>query len=118
MVSRTAAANATAVALGASTFCLTCIKVRRFVGSSELYLQIFNNNAPTVGITVPNMVLPIPALQSGMQAMIQRYPMSGNRGGFRLGTGLAYAVTTTPTGSTNPTSGEEPEVELYYEPGN
>lgn len=118
MVSRTAAANATAVALGAGPFVLTSVKVRRYVGAAALFLQIFDNNAPTVGTTAPYLVLPIPLFVSGMPEVNQKYPFAGNRGGVRMRSGLSYAVTTTPGGLTDPIAGEEPTVEMYYEPGN
>jgi hypothetical protein len=117
--SRTPAANATPVNLGTGSWRLTAVRVRQNLATAaELFLQIFNKNAPTVGTDTPRLVLSVPAGDATVNPRVQKYPMSGNKGGLHFGTALSYAVTTTPGGLTNPVAGQEPDVELWFEPGN
>lgn len=82
----------------------------------ELFLQVFNNYNPTVGTTQPNVPLRVVPGDSAINNPWQKYIFAGSYGGMYFGTGLAIAVTTTPTGSTGPTAGQEPEVIVTYEP--
>ena len=90
------------------------VLVRQHINDAPvLYLQVFDDPAPTVGATVPLMVLPIPAGISG-QASTQKYTFHGSRGGLHLVNGLTFAVTSTHDGGTGPDAGDEPEVIVDY----
>jgi len=116
MISRTAAANATAVVVRNGATLIKNIKVeQRASAAAALFLQIFNTNAPTVGITAPVEVHRVTAGDASLILTFSKVEFQGMQGGFKLDTGFSYAVTTTPTGSTNPTAGQEPVVEIHYE---
>lgn len=117
MRSRTDAANATAVQVRTGRTHIKNVRVeQRKITAPRLFLQIFNVLNPTVGTTAPEMVIPIPAGQANMDLAVLDVPLAAKRGGLELGTGFAYAVTTTHDGSTNPTAGDEPVVIVDYEP--
>ena len=116
MVSRTPAANATAVAVRNGRTLLKSVKIEQRTGAAPvLYLQIFNTNAPTVGTTAPVEVIQVPAGDAALQLKTKKVAYQADFGGFDLGTGFAYAVTTTHDGLTAPTAGQEPLVEIHYE---
>lgn len=115
--SRTDAANATAVAVRNGRTHIKNIRVeQRASAAPQLFLQVFNTNAPTVGTTAPEVVVPVPAGQANMDLVTLDLPLMAKRGGLELGTGFAYAVTTTHDGLTAPTAGQEPTVIIDYEP--
>jgi hypothetical protein len=89
---------------------------QRAAAAPRLFLQLFNTNAPTVGTTVPEIVIPVPAGSGTVDEAVVKVVFKGSQGSLVLNTGLAYAVTTTPTGSTGPTGGQEPVVIVDYEP--
>lgn len=78
-------------------------------GSSTFYLQLFGVTNPTVGTTAPLISLPLEPGAFGFHF--------GDKG-VQLATagvassGLSYAVTTTPTGSTGP--GSNVSLNLLY----
>lgn len=113
-LSRTLNADATAVALrsGASRVKKVTL-TQRSNTAARLYLQIFNTNSPVVGTTAPDTVVAVPAGRAGMQ-IIAAAVFAGNLGGLYLPTGLAYAVTTTPTGNTGPSGSDRPKVDLHW----
>lgn len=115
-ISRTPNADATAVAVrNGRTRIKSVTMYQRSASAPALYLQIFDTNSPTVGTTAPAMVLQIHAGQSEKQGR-QKVIVSSERGGHRLATGLSYAVTTTPTGSTNPATADRPLIDVAWEP--
>lgn len=113
-LSRTLNADATAVAVrSGATRVKTVILTQRSNTAARLYLQIFNTNAPTVGTTAPELVVPLQAGRAGMQ-IIQKVVLASNLGGLLLPTGCAYAVTTTPTGAAGPSGTDRPKVDLHW----
>lgn len=89
------ALNATAVnnvRVGATTVYI--VTVDNTANAAITYVQCFDNVAPTIGTTAPNMILPCPAsTKKSFYIDITGYPFL---------TALSLAATTTPTGSTNP----------------
>ena len=79
-----------------------------------LYLQLWNEAAPTAGTDKPTMALPTPAGLSKSHATY-KYDFSANTGGIVFGTALALAVTTEPDGNTAPDAGDEPDVTIDYQ---
>lgn len=91
--------------------------------SNTVYLQVFNNSAPTVGTTAADLVIPLfaPPVDTMLGQNIKggqktKAALSGPKGGLQFGSGLSYAVTTTPNGNTDPAAGDKPEVNVYYQP--
>ena len=116
MVSRTEAQNATAtVVRNGRTLLKSVLVEQRTTDAPVLYLQIFNTNAPTVGTTAPVEVIQVPAGNANVDVNNKKVEYQTKLGGFDLGTGFAYAVTTTHDGNTAPTAGQEPLVEIHYE---
>ena len=117
MISRTVGQTATATQVITNRVMLEKVEVAQSSAvAPRLFLQIFNVKVPTVGVTTPEMVLPIPAGRTlGCAQNRRHYDMTGDLGGCDFSTGLSYAVTTTPGGSTNPTAGDEPLVKIKYE---
>ena len=116
MVSRTPAQNATATVVRNGRTILKNVEVRqRLAAAPRLFLQIFNTNAPTVGTTAPEIVIPVPAGDANITLNRNKVEFQADKGGLDLGTGFSYAVTTTHDGSTNPTATHEPEVIIHYE---
>lgn len=116
MQSRTAAQNATATVVRNGAVLLKNIRVeQRAASAPRLFLQLFNTNAPTVGTTAPELVVPVAAGSANKDSARTEFRVQGEHGGVLLGTGCAYAVTTTHDGSTAPTAGQEPTVILDYE---
>lgn len=116
MQSRTAAQTATATVVRNGAVLLKNIKVeQRAVAAPRLFLQIFNTNAPTVGTTAPELVIPVAAGNANKDSTRNELRAHGEHGGLLLGTGCAYAVTTTHDGNTAPTAGQEPTVTIDYE---
>ena len=116
MLSRTAAANATATEVRTGAVLIRNARIRQFTAAAPvLYLQIFNVEVPTVGTTAPVEVIRIPAKVTDQQATVTKRTMYSSLGGLYLDTGFAYAVTTTHDGNTAPDAGDEPEVEINYE---
>jgi len=107
--------NATALAIRTGNTIVKRIRVRQYAGAApRLYLQLFNTNAPTVGTTAPEMVIPVPAGNTQKEAAVRDIIIAGNSKHF--GTGLAIAVTTVHDGAVAPTAGQEPEVIIDWEP--
>lgn len=79
-----------------------------------LYLQIYDNAAPTVGTTTPALALEIPAGETG-QHQNRKYIIEGSKGGMNMATALSIACTTTPGGPTGPASADRPEVKIKLE---
>jgi len=115
MRQETAAANATAVLVRTGRTVVRSIRVeQRAKTAPVLYLQIFNNAAPTVGTTLPDHVIQIPAGDTNLDAAVLDVTYSGAFGGANFGTAVSYAATTTATGLTAPTAGQEPRVLVDY----
>ncbi len=113
--SRVAAQNATATVVRNGACTVERIRARQYAGAApRLYLQLFNTNAPTVGTTAPEMVIPVPAGDTKKEATQRDVRISGN--GKNFSTGLSYAVTTVHDGAVAPTAGQEPEVIIDWEP--
>jgi hypothetical protein len=111
------AQNATFTLARTGSARLKNIRITQRAGAAaRLFLQLFDLAAPTVGTTVPTMVIPIPAgnTQSDGEASETRF--SSNRGGIIFSTAISFAATTTATGLTAPTAGQEPEVSVDWEP--
>lgn len=68
------------------------------LNSAPSYLQLFDDVTGniTVGTSTPNYIIPVPA--NGYEAIQFPTPLD-------FGTAISYALTTTPTGSTDPTNG-------------
>lgn len=79
---------------GATT--LYQVKIDNTNNASPVYLQCFDNAAPTVGTTAPNLLLPCPASTSKMYVL--------DFTGYPFGTALSIACTTTPVGAVSPAS--------------
>jgi hypothetical protein len=78
--SRTAAQNATATAVRNGACIINRVRVRQYAGAApRLYLQLFNTNAPTVGTTAPEMVIPVPAGNTKMNATVRDVNFTGDR---------------------------------------
>ena len=106
----------TGIAIHTGDVLVRSIKVlQKVVDAPVLYLQVYNAASPTVGTTAPSMVLPIPAGRANTQVR-RRFDFSDQVGGIELGTALAIAVTTTHDGATGPDAGDEPDVEIDYQP--
>ena len=122
MLSRTVNCDATLVQVNNGAVRIKSLKVEQYSGNAPaLYLQVFNSYTPTVGVTAPDMVVRIgtkPAAQDKTQVKVVLPSCGGSQNGARFGTGLSYAVTTTPTGSTSPNAGDKPTVEVNYENAN
>jgi len=113
--SETAAANATAVDVRTGAVLIKNIKVaQRTVDAPRLFLQIFNVHNPSVGSTAPEIVIPVPAGNATLDSASLSVEAMTPVGGLYLSTGFAYAVTTTPSGSTNPDGGDEPRILIDY----
>lgn len=112
---RVAAQNATALAIRNGACIIKRVRVRQYAGAApRLFLQLFNTNAPTVGTTAPEMVIPVPAGNTKMNATVRDVNFTGDSEQF--GTGLAIAVTTVHDGAVAPTAGQAPEVIVDWEP--
>lgn len=121
--SRTAAQGLTLSAVRNGRCLVKNIRVTQYVAAApELYLILFNNNAPTVGTVSPtaqNAVIPVPAGNANIDANVLDLSLTGKFGGLHFSTGLSYIVATTPNnanGVAGPTAGQEPEVIIDYEP--
>lgn len=115
MVSRTAAANATAVNVQTAAVVIKSVRVRQLKKTApKLFLQIINKDAPTIGTDRPDILVPIPAGITDQDVMVSKVTYYGPFGGAYLNTAFSYAVTTTAVGLTAPTAGDEPEVEIHY----
>lgn len=121
--SRTQAQGITLTAVRNGRCLVRNIRVaQRVAAAPELYLIVFNNNAPTVGTVSPtaqNMVIPVPAGNANVDAAVLDLAWTGKFGGLHFNTGLSYVVATTPNnanGVAGPTAGQEPEVIIDYEP--
>jgi hypothetical protein len=116
-VSTTNAADEVAVAVRTGKTLITQVEVRQRTNDAPiLYLQLFNAAAPTVGTTKPVSVVPVPAGNANVDIATGKYTFNSHFGGMYFATALAYAVTTTPDGSTGPDTGDEPQVDVHYEP--
>lgn len=80
---------------GATT--LYQVKIDNSANASIVYLQCYDNTSPTVGSTIPNMILPCPASTS------KTYVIDLSAG-YPFVTALSLACTTAPTGNTAPAS--------------
>jgi len=93
---------------------LRSVRIRQKTGAApELYIQFFNNAAPTVGTTAPNMVIPVPAGAAG-EIKLDNIDFQGIYGGRDFGTALSIACTTVHDGAVAPTAGDEPVVDVDY----
>jgi hypothetical protein len=114
---RDAAATNTAVVIRTGQTALLSVKVAQRAGAAAaLFLQLFNTASITPGTTVPIAVVTIPAGSTIMDATVLKVAFSGTKGGAEFTTALGYCVTTTATGSTAPTAGQEPELIIRWEP--
>lgn len=80
---------------GATT--LYQVKIDNSANASIVYLQCYDNAAPTVGTTAPNMILPCPASTSKTYVI-------DLAAGYPFVTALSLACTTAPTGAVSPAS--------------
>ena len=93
------------------------IRVTQRAGAApRLFLQLFDATAPTVGTTLPTMIVPVPAGNTQSDGEAVEVRLSSNRGGAIFGTAISFAVTATATGAGAPTAGQEPEVSVDWEP--
>lgn len=109
-------ADNTAVVIRTGSTKLTAIKaVQRTFDAPVLYLQLFNTASITPGTTAPVKVIPIPAgAVQDAKAIKEAY--SGTHGGIEFGTALGYCVTTAHDNGVAPDAGDEPELEIQWEP--
>jgi len=115
MIYRNSAADETVVAITSVKNIVRSIKIRQHkTDAPVLYLQMFNNASPTLGVTKPNKVVEIPAGIPNQAAYVTE-GINGNFGGKYFTTALAIAVATTPDGATAPDAGDEPEVVIDYQ---
>jgi len=113
---RDAAANNTAVVIRTGVTRLLSVKAaQRASAATALFVQLFNTASITPGTTVPVAVLTVPAGNTNMDATVLKANFSGTKGGAEFTTALGYCVTTTATGSTAPTAGQEPELIIRWE---
>lgn len=123
MISRTEAQSATPTQVVNGAARIGSIECQQWNnGSARLYLQVFNNYNPTVGTTKPDLVIPIPAKPTNYPKGEIKVPFpvcgGGDHNGMKLTTGFAYAVTTTPDGSTGAAVGLRPVVIIEYDSNN
>lgn len=115
MQSRTNAQNATATVVRTGATLIKGIRIEQHSNAAPaLCLQIFNTASPTVGTTAPLVVMHVPAGSTKPDYTRLAAQFQGQFGGLHLGTGLSYAVTTTPGGLTAPTAGDEPVIIIDY----
>lgn len=124
--SRTAnqGAAATNVSSGSAKSELSSVVIETPDGmTNKVFLQIFDNSSPTVGTTVPDIVVPIPAppvdtiLGQNIKGKKKyKVVLAGPKGGLDFSSGLSYAVTTTGNGNTDPAAGDKPTVLVFYQP--
>lgn len=90
-------AGGTAVAAKASSAVVYQIEVDNTANAAASYLKLYNTGSPTVGTTVPDWVVMIPASVERNITIPE---------GLTFGTALSYACTTAggTAGSTSPTS--------------
>jgi len=111
------AQNATLFLARTGSARLKNIRVTQRTGAAaRLFLQVFDAVAPTVGTTLPTLIIPVPAGNTQSDGEVLETRLSSNRGGAIFGTAISFAVTTTATGLTAPTAGQEPEVSIDWEP--
>ena len=77
------------------------LHLAEFINSSSsqrVYFKAYNNTAPTIGTTAPDMVIPVQAGKTVSMAILN--------GGYSFGTGLSFATVTVggTTGTTSPSS--------------
>lgn len=114
---RDAAATNTAVVIRTGRTVLISVKVVQRAGAaSALFLQLFNTATITPGTTVPVAIITVPAGSAIMDATVLKVTFNGTKGGGEFTTALGYCVTTTATGGTAPTAGQEPELIVRWEP--
>lgn len=111
-------ADNTAVVVRTGRTLLKAVEVKqRTVDAPILYLKLFNDASVTVGSQAADLVIPIPAGRTDMDAQVHKASFSGKFGGIDFSTALTYAVTVLATVSgTAPDAGDEPEVILHWEP--
>jgi hypothetical protein len=115
MISANVNVDETGIDVVTGNVLLRSIKVLQKTGDAPaLYLQLYNAASPTVGTTLPTMVLLVPAGLPSSHARTT-YDFSNNLGGINFGTALALAVTTTHDGAVGPTAGDEPDVTIDYQ---
>jgi len=111
------AQNATLLLARTGSARIKNIRVTQRAGAApRLFLQLFDATAPTVGTTVPTMVIPIPAGNTQSDGEVLEIRPSSNRGGMVFGTAISFAATTTAVNAVAPTAGQEPEVSVDWEP--
>ena len=70
--------------------------------AAQTYLQLFNNAAPTPGVTAPDLVVPIGTVTTQGLKRDVKYILPN--GGFRFATACTAFNSTTPNGGTAPTT--------------
>lgn len=114
-INRQSAQDENATQISTQANLLRSVKIRQLTEDAPvLYLQVFNSASPTVGSTAPNIVIEVPAGISTSQVPLT-VEFSGPNGGVFFDTGLATAVTTSPTNNTAPDAGDEPTVDVDYQ---
>lgn len=117
MLTRIQAADETPVVLGSGKQHLKKIHVfQRTFDAPALFVQLFNDATPDVGTDLPDVVLRVPPGKVDNQATYADYILGTDEGGLQYATALAVAVTTTASGGTGPTAGDEPEVLISHDP--
>lgn len=98
-------ATSTAVVAKASSAVLYELELDNTANAAASYFKIYNHGSPTVGTTVPDWVIMVPASTSRSLVI---------PGGLTFGTAMSYAATTAggTSGSTSPTSAFD--VKLVY----
>lgn len=116
-VSTTANANATRVQVRNAATRIKKIEVYvRSASSARLYLQGFNTYTPTIGTTTADLVLMIPPGRATKQKKMA-VVFASEEGGLYFSSAFAFAVTTTPGGSTNPATADQPQVKVHWVEG-
>ena len=81
---------------------------------ADCWLQIYNNNGPTLGTTAPDIVIPIYKPNSEDGKIRQKIPL----GGLRLPTAFSWFISSAANGSSNaPSAANSPlSAQIFYEP--
>lgn len=83
---------------------------------ADTFVKIYDNAAPTIGTTVPEIEFRVPqAAQIGIGKGMIKIPLPG--GGIRCGTAISVACTTTFNGSTGATTTAPQAVDIFWEIG-
>lgn len=81
---------------------------------ADAWLQIYNNNGPTLGVTAPDLVIPIFQPNTDDGKIRQKVIL----GGLRLPTAFSWFVSSAANGSSNaPSAANSPlSVQIFYDP--